>query len=507
MSAQGYPIVLTADRTLTARYDLLFDGMLAASTTTTTPGFLTDNLLMPTVNGSRGRCSRAPLGLRRIEAALLGSGFSPDDVATVDEARLSSAVGPATRIIGISSGEPLGRGMNSSTMTAVAGGRIVPHDRFRRLLGRVRSLISGRAPDAKIVLGGPGAWQMSEDKREAAGIDHVVVGYAEANIAEVFRDILRGKPLAHVIEGGDPRPEDIPPITAPSTMGAIEISRGCGLGCHFCTIARRPMTHLPEGTILNDVRVNISGGQNNLALLSEDFFRYGGKGVRVNPGALIDLIQKIRSTSGTGLLQIDHANLSSVAQFGDSELSAIRDILTAGQPHDYLWVNVGVETASGRLLKECGGAAKLGGCEPDGWGPFCARQINRLMAAGFFPFVSLIIGLPGERAEDAARTLEWVAQFRHARLAIFPVIYAPVDGLRPPQHGRLTATHWELLRACYRLNFKWIPRLYWDNQAAAGVPLVRRALMRFLGTGQILQWWLLLRRNLLPTLQNESGTP
>jgi radical SAM superfamily enzyme YgiQ (UPF0313 family) len=256
------------------------------------------------------------------------------------------------------------------------------------------------------------------------------------------------------------------------------------------------MIHLPPETILADVRANLAGGQTNLALLSEDFFRYGGKGSRVNPGALIELVRMIRGVPGAGLLQIDHANLCSVAQFDDSELATIRRLLTDGPRHTYLWVNVGVETASGRLLKENGGTAKLGGRYPREWGEFSAAQVQRLIDGGYFPFVSLIMGLPGETDEDVARTLDWVSQFREARLAVFPVIYAPVNGGRAPGTEDLTARHWQLLRACYRLNFKWIPRLYWDNQSGAGVSLWRRALLRSMGSGQIIQWRLLLRWNL-----------
>ena len=45
--SDGFPIVLTADRTLTDDYSLLFDGMLAASQTTTAPPLLFERLLMP----------------------------------------------------------------------------------------------------------------------------------------------------------------------------------------------------------------------------------------------------------------------------------------------------------------------------------------------------------------------------------------------------------------------------------------------------------------------------
>jgi hypothetical protein len=132
--SDGFPIVLTADRTLTADYRLLFDGMLAASQTTTAPPAVFGRLLMPQNNRGRARAVVAPLGLRRIEAALLGGGFSPDEVAVVTEDQLEGAIGSATRVIGISSGEPAGLGMNSSTMTAIAGGRIYPQAMFGRLM-------------------------------------------------------------------------------------------------------------------------------------------------------------------------------------------------------------------------------------------------------------------------------------------------------------------------------------------------------------------------------------
>ncbi len=45
-----------------------------------------------------------------------------------------------------------------------------------------------------------------------------------------------------------------------------------------------------------------------------------------------------------------------------------------------------------------------------------------------------------------------------------------------------------MIKACYRLNFRWVPWIYADNQAAAGVPLLRRAALQLLGYGQILQW-------------------
>jgi len=484
----GFHVVLTADRTLMAGYRLLFDGMVAASQTTTAPVSLVGGFLMPAGGGS-GRARVAPLGLRRIEAALLDAGFGVDDVAVVDGDHLADAIGPATRIAAVSSGEPLGLGMNTSTMTAVAGGSIYPAAMFRSLMRQVRRLVAANAPGAKVVMGGPGAWQLAGRvaERRELGIDHVVTGYAEGNVAEIFRAILRGDAQEAVIAGEGVPPARIPRIRGASTMGVVEISRGCGLGCGFCTIGRVPMIHLPDETILADARTNVAAGVDSIAMLSEDFFRYGAAGLKVNPQALIALLRRVRGIDGLRLIQIDHANILSVSQFGDDELRSVRELLAGPSGLRFLWVNVGIETASGRLLGANGGGAKMGRLADD-WPAACAAELRRLCRAGFFPLASLVLGVPGETPEDVRATLAWVESLRGERLAIFPMLNAPIDGTPPPGPRDLTALHWRLIRACYRFNFAWVPRMYWDNQSAAGVGLLRRALTQVMGQGQMLEW-------------------
>jgi radical SAM superfamily enzyme YgiQ (UPF0313 family) len=486
--SDGFPVVLTADRTLTADYRLLFDGMLAASQTTTAPPQLFGPLLMPHRRSSNVRARVAPLGLRRIEAALLAGGFSPEEVVVANEDQLDRAIGRDTHVIGVSSGEPAGFGMNTSTMTAVAGGTIYPEAMFRRLMRKVHRL--NRNVSAKIVLGGPGAWQIAEDAptRRHLSIDHLMVGYAEDNAAAVFRSLTRQETVPDVIQGDWNPTTAIPPIRGASTMGVVEISRGCGLGCSFCTIGRVPMAHLPAETILADVQTNLAAGLSCVAALSEDFFRYGSNGMIVRPDALIGLLQGIRRLPRLRLIQIDHANVSSVAQYDDRQLDAIHDLLVGDDRGRYVWVNLGIETVSEDLLRTIGAAAKIGRRGDHSWRDFCAEQMRRLCRAKFFPMASLMIGLPGETDEHLRETLAWVESLRDQRLAVFPVLYAPVDGGPPPDPRSLRPLHWALIRACYRLNFRWVPWFYWDNQAAAGTPLVRRTALQLMGRGQVLQW-------------------
>ncbi|MCL5104787.1 MAG: B12-binding domain-containing radical SAM protein [Armatimonadetes bacterium] len=490
MKSPGYPIVLTADRTLMAGYRLLFDGMLAASQTSTVPPALLSGLLMPWARNGSFRAQVAPLGLRRIEAALMAGGFCPDDVVVADEAHLRYVIGPATRIVAVTSGEPAGRGMNSSTMTEIAGGAIYPELMFRRLMEEIRRCAATSARSAKIILGGPGAWQIADDpiSWRMLGIDHVVTGYAEGNAVEVFQTLMDGGDMPEVTVGQPVAAEAIPTIRGASTMGVVEISRGCGLGCSFCTIARVPMIHLPEATIVADVQTNVSAGITSIAALSEDFFRYGAKGLDTNPRALISLLTSLRRIEGLRLIQIDHANISSIAQYSDAELQAAYDLLVGDSGCRYPWVNVGIETASGELLGANGGAPKMWRCARSEWAEFAAEHIRRLCRIGFLPMASLIVGLPGEQEEDIRLTLEWVESLQNERITIFPVLYAPIDGGSGVRARDLSELHWKLVKACYRLNFKWIPRMYWDNQAGAGVSITKRLVLQALGRGQILQW-------------------
>ncbi len=137
------------------------------------------------------------------------------------------------------------------------------------------------------------------------------------------------------------------------------------------------------------------------------------------------------------MIQLDHANLLSVAQYDDRQLELLHDLLVGRDLRRSVWLNAGVETASEELLKEVGAGGKSPRGEAQSWGDFCARQLRRLCRAGFFPMASLMIGLPGEREEHVRETLAWVQSLSDERLAVFPVLYAPLDGTPPPDPRKL----------------------------------------------------------------------
>jgi len=473
-----------------ADYTTLLDGMMAAAQTTSAPEVLMQSLLSPAVPCDGVRARKAPLGLRRLEAALLSGGFSADEVAVVPPEKLEDAVGPDTRVVLVSSGDPLGLGMNTTTMAAITGGRPYTGVWLGRMIGRLAAL-KARHPQLKVVLGGPGAWQAALDGKPLArrGVDVVFCGYAERDLPGLVHDLRAGNKVKPILTGSGVGGEAVPGIVAPTSMGVVEISRGCGLGCRFCTLRSEPMIHIPVRTILRDVRTNVRAGVTSVALVSEDFFRYGSERGEVRPRRLIEMLRAVRSVRSLKLIQPDHVSVSSVARFPEERLREVRDIITAGVRHDYVWVNLGVETADGELLRANACAGKMRPFRPEEWADASETAVRRLIAAGFIPMVSLIFGLPGETEEHIRRTLDFVERLRGQRMMIFPLFFAPVSPRdRAFTLEDMSPLHWKLFRLCYRFNFKWFPRTYWDNQSGAGIPLLKRLLLQAAGRMNILDW-------------------
>jgi radical SAM superfamily enzyme YgiQ (UPF0313 family) len=272
-------------------------------------------------------------------------------------------------------------------------------------------------------------------------------------------------------------------------MGVVEISRGCGLGCSFCTIRSQPMQHLAVEKIVGDVRTNVEGGVSSGCLISEDFLRYGAEGSRLNPGRLLELARAVRAVPGLGLIQLDHVNVASAARLSVAELRAIHDALVAGVRHEYLWVNLGVETASGELLAQSDCRGKLHPFAAEDWNRICRETIDKLLSAGFAPMVSLVFGLPGETQAYLQQTYEMIESLRGKRLTVFPLFYASIDPkIRSFELGDMTALHWKLFRLCYAISFRHLPAMYWDNQRGTGVSWARRALIQAGGLLRMQDW-------------------
>jgi len=493
-------VILVADRTLSGRYRVLFEGIFATMQTTQVPEALMRHFLTPQVStDAQGRARTAALGLRRIESSLRAdAGLTPDDVVCTTPERLPDLLGPWVKLVLFSSSDPLGRGMSNTTTSSFWKGETYTRRWTRELLLQLKAA-KQRHP-FKVVLGGAGAWQCAAYPEHACdlGIDVIYDGYFEEAGPELILDLLEDKATSSHITAAGTGIERVRPICRASMMGIIELSRGCGRGCRFCSMSRQAMKHLAPDLILADLETNLSAGVRAVVSGSEDFFRYGGAGVRPNFEALRNLLEQMQKLRGLSFMQIDHANVTSVLQLADDQLLEIRRLLSWEQSTRYLWVNMGVESANG-LLVTANSPGKVAPYHPEDWEDMVREAVARMNRTGFFPVISVILGLPGEQPADVAATLKLVQKISRQDVVVFPIFYEPIlpQEIQARQRFSLETMrpdHLELYRACYEINFKRVPKLFWDNQRAGGVPWLKRAVLQAMGRAEILNWRMTFRR-------------
>src|SRR5262249_60397471 len=105
-----------------ADYPVLFDGMMGTIQTTTVPEPIMRNIIAPPLPSDGLAARKAPLGLRRIEAALLGDGFRREDVILCRPEDLEKCVGPRPKTVAASLPVRLGREMRTGLLSQMAGG-------------------------------------------------------------------------------------------------------------------------------------------------------------------------------------------------------------------------------------------------------------------------------------------------------------------------------------------------------------------------------------------------
>src|SRR3989440_6951053 len=205
-----------------------------------------------------GRARYVPNGLRMVETLLLRE-YAEEEVVTCYVENLEKFVGPETRVVAIHAHNPLGISYATDVYSKLAGENLMPVNAHEFIRIVTHPIIDKYKP--KIVVGGPGAWQLEKAGRlDEFKIDYLIDGEIERVFSDLFSRIIEGDPsLPRIIKFSkdtQPTVEEIPIVRHRSTFGVVEITRGCGRGCQFCSPATKvgrsfPLEHIIASTELN----------------------------------------------------------------------------------------------------------------------------------------------------------------------------------------------------------------------------------------------------------------
>jgi radical SAM superfamily enzyme YgiQ (UPF0313 family) len=451
----GCKVVLTADRTLMSEYrGGIFLGFSACVPKGLIPDWLYFSLLCPSVPVNMdGSVKYAPCGTRKVEATLIEHGFKREDVIVAHPEHLDKVVGSKTKVIGITESDPLGIAPATSTFTQVFNGEAYMNIKFRELLSH--PAVKRYRP--RIIVGGPGAWQL-EDKeiRSNLGIDCVVVGEGEKVVGSLFKKALDGESLPEVVHGNVAETEEIPLIKEATIDGIVEVARGCGRGCEFCVPTLQRYRCLPISDILKEVKVNLRAGRRPL-LHAEDVLRYKAKGLEVNGEAVIDLFKTVKNYPGVNAVGMSHFALSSIAS-APEVVEEISNILGADEEGGWLSGQTGLETGSPQLIREL----MKGKCkpfEPEDWPQVVINAFDIMSRNCWVPCATLIIGLPYETEKDIDLTVDLVEELKSFKSLIVPLFLVSMGGLKDKTESltieKMTPKQSELFLKCWEHNIHW----------------------------------------------------
>ena len=490
-ASAGSPIVLTAPLTETIDHAGYFIQMSMASLPIWLEGIL--NRKYPrwreVEHNADGTARYMPAGLRVLEASLLRR-YPPHDIACCYPADLPKFIGPATRVVAVSTHNPIGVTFAAGVYTSIFGSASQPinshyaSDMFRTITS------SPHRHRFKVIVGGSGGWQIVQTNAwEELGVDCVVDGRSEsADIFELFDRALQGEDLPREVAVSHPK--DRAGIVFPdkrTTFGVVEMTTGCGRRCQFCLPDLNPQIDLPKDRIMAAVRANVRDGNQQISLATEDMFIWGQVHTDTpfyfpNREALLGLYGDIVATPGVEQHVLSHSTIAPavvdpvlIEKLSDSllEKSPIHVPMLSTHPKKKVLVPlIGLETGSVRLAKQI--MPSKGVPFPiDEWPSVIVRGLEILNRNNWFPAMTLIIGSPGETDADVRATLDLILEVERRGLFAFfiPSIFTPLHDTRlADQRGvdqtrDLTPLQWQLLMKCWKMNLRPGQASWWAPTA------------------------------------------
>lgn len=433
--------------------------------------------------------SYMPAGVRVLEKALLREWTVRDVVACYPD-DLDKFIGPNTRIVAVSTHNPLGVTFAAGVYTSIFGSSKMPINSHysREMFLKINS--SPFRKNFKVIVGGSGGWQITQTNSFAdLGVDCVVEGRSESDqVTELFHRALLGDELPQQVEVSHPKdPEAILFPDTRTTFGVVEMTTGCGRRCKFCVPDLNPQISLPKEKIMEAVRANIRNGNKQISLATEDMFIWGQVHTNTpfyfpNREALLELYSDIVNTPGVEQHVLSHCTITP-AVVDPLLIKKLSEILLPKSPIHFPYLSthpekkalaplIGLETGSVRIAREIM-PSKGVPFSIDDWPSVVLEGLRVLNENNWFPAMTLIVGSPGETDEDVKATLDLVYEMERRKLFAFliPSIFTPLHDTRMENEKGVTQTRelsrlqWQLMMKCWKMNLRPGQYSWWGPTA------------------------------------------
>ena len=410
-----------------------------------------------------GTAKVMPYGVRVAEAILLKN-YPADDVAVCYPDDLDKFVGPRTVAVGVGAHNPIGTAFSTGVYSNIFGSTARPINAAESERIYLHPAIQKYRP--KVIVGGAGAWQIDKTgSTERLGVDCVINGRAETVALELFQKAEAGEELPKLVQAPEPTMEQLVIPHKRSTYGVIEMNRGCGRQCAFCSPTLETRISVPPEQLLEAVHANTRNGGRIIFPVSEDVFIYGAAAPFYipNPNALVNFYETIANVPGIDYLPLSHATIAPAVVNPDlvKELSkillpksALRNRFSSHPDKKFLAPLIGIETGSPRLSALTMSGKSLPFDIRD-WQEIVVEGIRILNENNWFPVCTFIVGLPNETEDDLRQTLDLLHRLRKSKILYVPSIFTPLEDTRMADGKALktkglTQLQWEFIMTAWK---------------------------------------------------------
>jgi radical SAM superfamily enzyme YgiQ (UPF0313 family) len=410
-----------------------------------------------------GSAKVMPYGVRVTEE-ILTQEYGPDNVVACYPDDLDKFIGPNTVAVGVGAHNPIGTAFSTGVYSNIFGSTARPINAAESERIYLHPAIRRYRP--KVIVGGAGAWQIEKTgNQERLGIDCVIKGRAESITLELFQKAESGETLPKVVDAPEPGPEQLVVPRKRSTYGIVEMNRGCGRQCAFCSPTLETRISLPIEQVMEGVRSNMRNGGKIIFPVTEDVFIYGAAAPFYvpNPHAIINFYESIAREPGVEYLPLSHATIAPavvnphlIKEMSNILLrkSALRNRNSSHPDKRFLAPLIGIETGSARL-----GALTMSGkslpFDIQDWQEIVVEGTNILNQNNWFPVYTFIVGLPNETEDDLKQSLDLLHRLKNNHVLYVPSIFTPLDDTRmkdgkPLKSKELTQLQWEFIMTAWK---------------------------------------------------------